>query len=481
MQLKKELKEALISSLLGKYALYVFQILSLMILARVFNPEVFGLIAVTQVFIMFFQMLATSGLGPAIVYKESISKDMLNGVFTFTLILGSALAIVFFFISDFLYQWLDLSSGLTVFYLMAPTVFFSSLCIVPLACLQKDAQFKTIARAEIFAEFLALVACLLLLQVLDAENALASKFVCVAILRFVFYYLFSRKTTLGTPNFGSQVRLAAPLFAFAKYQLGFNILNFFSRNLDNLLVAKYFGVASLGVYEKTYQVMKYPLQLFTFAITPALQPIFTRYKDDKSIVCHEYAYITEKLGLLGAFSAFILFWAAEPVVYILFGEKWHESAQFLRILSLSIPIQMVLSSTGGVFQAFGETKALFKCGLFGTSANVSAIILGIMSDNLSLLCFYLIISFSLNFVQCFFTMFYTVFTFKELGKMKRSFIFVAVPFINFLFIDINFQVVLDLKDAFIRVSVIAFLSAIALVVTYIVVYPSSGIKNLLKR
>lgn len=481
MQLKKELKQALISSLLGKYALYVFQILSLMILARVFDPEVFGLIAVTQVFIMFFQMLATSGLGPAIVYKESISKNMLNGVFTFTLILGFALAVIFFSISSVLYQWLDLSSGLTAFYLMAPTVFFSSLCIVPLACLQKDAKFSTIAKAEILAEFLALVACLSMLQAFKPENALASKFVCVALLRFGFYYLFSRSTTLGTPNLGSQVRLAAPLFAFAKYQLGFNILNFFSRNLDNLLVAKYFGVASLGVYEKTYQVMKYPLQLFTFAITPALQPIFTKYKNDKVMVCHEYASIAEKLGLLGAFSAFILFWAAEPVVYILFGEKWHESAQFLRILSLSIPIQMVLSSTGGVFQAFGETKAMFRCGVFSSVTNVSAILLGIVSNNLSLLCFYLVFSFSVNFIQCFYTIFSTVFTFKELSKMKRSFIFVAVPFINLLFTDINFQVVLDLKDAFIRLSAIAFLSALALVVTYGVVYPSSGIKNLLKR
>ncbi|TOD51621.1 hypothetical protein CGJ61_24420, partial [Vibrio parahaemolyticus] len=69
-------------------------------------------------------------------------------------------------------------------------------------------------------------------------------------MKFVFLWLLSNKTTLGRCKFGSEIRHFLKIAKFAGYQFAFNLINYFSRNLDTILIAKYFGVVSLGVYDK---------------------------------------------------------------------------------------------------------------------------------------------------------------------------------------------------------------------------------------
>ncbi|RFP40634.1 hypothetical protein DDJ69_31290, partial [Klebsiella oxytoca] len=41
------------------------------------------------------------------------------------------------------------------------------------------------------------------------------------------------------------------IYRFSRNQLSFNIVNFFSRNLDSLLIGRYFSASSLAFYDFT--------------------------------------------------------------------------------------------------------------------------------------------------------------------------------------------------------------------------------------
>jgi PST family polysaccharide transporter len=430
---KKQLKSAIISSLLGKYALYVFQLVSVAILARLFTPEDFGIVAAAQVFAMFFQMLATSGLAPAIIYQEKISEQMRDGVFSFSCILGILLAILFFISASSLHSWFGFGGGLVVFYTLAPCVLFASISMMPLASLQKDAKFIVIARAEIIAELGSFAACIIASYYWSGIAALALKFLLVPVLRFISYYILSVSTSIGRASLGRELNQILTLYQFAKYQVAFNILNFFARNLDNILIAKYFGPSTLGVYEKTYQVMRYPLQLFTFAITPALQPVLTKFKNDPSIVFKAYTDVAYKLALVGLFSATVIYWCAADIIFILFGDQWFDAVPYLQILALSIPVQMVLSSTGGVFQAFGATKSMFLCGVFGSGALMSSVIFGVLSKDLHILCMALVVAYCANFIVCFYVLHKTIFIAQNVRRVLGVAMIISLVFLNVFF------------------------------------------------
>ncbi len=463
----RDLKKAITQSLMGKYIVYVIQLLSISILARLFTPEEFGFIASVQVFILFFQMLSTSGLAPAVIYQNYLSPTDRNGIFSFTVILGSILVVVFLSCAPLIHMWFGYNEDLYVFYLLALAVLFSAMSMLPLAALQKDAKFLIISRCELFSELISLLICFLIFPYFESMLALSIKFLMVPVFRFVFYFIYSSKSTIGRPKFGKSISSVLPLLPFARYQLGFNIVNFFSRNLDTILVAKYFGVASLGFYEKTYQLMRYPLQLFTFSITPALQPILTKYRDNPLYVCDQYYRLAYKLAFIGLFTFLVFLWGSEDIIFLLFGDQWLPASEYLRILSLTIPLQMVLSSTGGVFQAFGATKDMLICGVFSAFTNVIAISLGIYHNDLSYLCIYLCISFSMNFIQCFYILHSRVFSFER-GVSLVLISLVMLPFIIFYIGEYGYSggYVGGYYSSFLNLVYFSFLSALFVSILY---------------
>ena len=420
--LSNKLNKAILKSLAGKYSLYIFQIVSLAILSRLYTPQMFGVLAAVTVLILFFQLIATSGLGPAIIFTKDITQGQRDGIFSATLIIGIVGAILFFFLTPFIMDWLEIKNLKQINLVLALNILFSALSMLPLASLQKDTQFILIARAEILAELLSLGVAVAMYFSGYGVLGLLSKLMVVPIIRFGFYHLASTKSMLGKARFGNDVKAIYRLFAIAKYQLAFNVMNFFSRNLDTILIAKYFGAVAVGFYEKSYQVMRYPLQLFTFAITPALQPILTEHKDKPLVVMSEFYRIAIKLASLGLFASMVLFWAASDIVLILFGPQWENTVSILKVLSVTIPLQMVLSSTGGIFQAFGATKHMFFCGLFSSITNVCAIIFGVMTGDLLNLCTFLAISFAINYIQCFYVL--------------HRYLFKSYPIIQFLLLSL---------------------------------------------
>jgi PST family polysaccharide transporter len=61
--------------------------------------------------------------------------------------------------------------------------------------------------------------------------------------------------TSGSENSGVR-----PLLAFGRDLTGYNVLNYFTRNLDNLLIGKLWGAQQLGIYAKAYQLLLMPLE-----------------------------------------------------------------------------------------------------------------------------------------------------------------------------------------------------------------------------
>ncbi|GLQ30284.1 oligosaccharide flippase family protein [Litoribrevibacter albus] len=461
MSASHELNSAIIRSITGKYALYVIQLLSLIILSRVFTPEEFGVLAAFQVIALFFQVVATSGIAPAVVFHENLTKEKRDGIFSASILIGISLVIVFLVSYEALFIWLGITESLILAVFLLINIFFACISMLPMAALQKDAMFIKISTAEVVAELVLLLLCFFLYFYCKfGFEALAVKILLTPLFRFICYYYFSKDTQLGRPGIGVKITAFSELFQFAKFQVLFNFLNFFSRNLDTLLVTKYFGTAVVGFYDKSYQLMRYPLQLFTFAITPALQPVLTKYKNEPGVVQEEFYHIAFKLAIVGIFASNVLYWGASDILLIMFGDQWFGATDILRVLAVSIPLQMVLSSTGGIYQAFGDTKSLFFCGVFSSFINVSAIIFGVMLDDVLWLCYLLISAFILNFIQCFWQMRKSVFTDFQLVKFLFLLVLCLIPYTNLLFFTISSVFSESVIESLFDVSLISLVSLV---------------------
>jgi O-antigen/teichoic acid export membrane protein len=433
----KKLIDALAKSMGGRYLVYGVQLLSMMVLARLFTPETFGTFAVLQVFVIFFVLFSEMGLGPALINEKVISPSMRDGVFSVTLMLGLLLGFMFWLTAPLISWFYNNSIYELIALPVAVGVIFNTLSIVPLASLQKDKKFISIARSELFSELASIALVLSLIGIVEPIWSLSAKPLMVAVIRFILLWLASDRTSVKRAKLGRDISKVKALLGFSLYQFGFNVVNYFSRNLDNILVGKYFGSISLGVYDKAYQLMRYPLMLLTFAMNPAIQPVLTEIKHDKYEFERLHNKFVKYMSLLGLVAGVCVFLLAEAIVSVLLGNQWGEVVPLLEILAVTIPIQIVLSSSGGFFQAAGRADLLFRCGVFSSITNVTAIIIGIRVGGLETLCWAILISFSINFFQCYWVLGSRLLPSGALGIFKEIYPAICLVFMFYLYVVFN--------------------------------------------
>lgn len=406
----KNIYRSVAKSVLSRYLVYGANLMSMMLLARLFTPEIFGAVASVAVFYLFFQLIAEGGLGPAIINLDKLSNIDRDGLFGLTVFVGLLTAWIFYLLAPVFGMFYHSPRTEEVVPYIAMGLFFYTVSIVPTALLLRDQAFFSIANAGLVAEVLSTTATVTLVYWLDPLHALAAKAAFSAAGSFGIVYCLSKNTEFGRPAFGVKFSAIKPLLAFSGYQFGFNIVNYFSRNLDNILIGKYLGATSLGVYDKAYQLMRYPLMLLTFAMTPAIQPVIRKHAvGDREKIEAIHRDFTYKLSIAGGITGLTVNVMSTQIVDIVLGDQWSDVVPIIQILSIAIPVQVILSTSGSFFQAMNRADLLFRSGLLGAGVMVSAIIFGIYYRDIMLLAWLLVAAFHINFFQAYFILYGKVF------------------------------------------------------------------------
>ncbi|MCA2415561.1 oligosaccharide flippase family protein [Vibrio chemaguriensis] len=410
--IKNNLYRVVLKSILGKYSVYFIQIITMIIYARWFPPSAFGVYASIQVFLLFFLMLSEVGIGPAIINKKDLLAEDRDGLFTITWLLGPFVGVIFIIFS----LYLNLFYGETYYHLygmaIAVVILFSSATILPVAFHQREGKFISLGVYQSISEIFSFFTVYIFFTLGETVWGLIFRSVSSSIIFYFICYYKCKDTEFGRPRFGWKPDAVKPIVSFSLYQFGFNFINYFSRNLDTILVGKFFSMSVLGVYNKSYELMRYPVQLLGNAITPAIQPYYSEIRDNKDKMVNQYFDFFEKLLFVSAFVSLFTFEYANEIVIVLLGEQWKDVTPYLQILAISLPCQIVGVCTSGVYQATDNTKLLFNMGLVTSIIKVVAIIIGVITSNLNTLCILLVISIILGSVINHLVLFYYVFQYK---------------------------------------------------------------------
>ena len=83
--MKNEFKTGIFFTAIAQYSTVIVQLLINMILSRLLTPKEIGMVTIVQVIIFFFQLLAGSALGPAIVQNKQLDNNDYGILFNFSI------------------------------------------------------------------------------------------------------------------------------------------------------------------------------------------------------------------------------------------------------------------------------------------------------------------------------------------------------------------------------------------------------------
>ena len=108
------------------------------------------------------------------------------------------------------------------------------------------------------------------------------------------------------------------IFKFSANLTAFNILNYFARNIDQLLIGKFLGAQALGYYSLAYKIMLYPLQNISQVIGKVMYPAFSKIHEDLEKVRLNYLKMVKVIALIVFPLMAWLFVMAPEVVMVFF-------------------------------------------------------------------------------------------------------------------------------------------------------------------
>lgn len=394
MNIKKEIATGVFWSAISKYSGIFVSLIISAILARLLKPEDFGVIAIATVSINFLSIFSDIGIGTAIIQNSTLNDEDYDELFTLTLYIGIILLIISFFFSFYIAEFYKNSELSLICKILGVNILFASLNTIPNALMIRNKRFKVIAKRTLFFQLLS--GCVGIILAFNGFGALSlvlqSSFSCICIFLFNFYN-YKRNISLKL-RFNSIKRI----FGFSLYQFLFSFFNYFSRNLDKLIIGKSLNMSDLGYYEKSYRLMMLPLENITFVINPVLLPTLSTLQDNKNELTKKNEKIISLISNLSFPLGLFLHFSAYEIINIYYGQNWNNSVPVFMILSLSIPLQMILSTIGSFYQAAGNTKIMFWGGLSNSFFTLSGFVISsLYFKTIEAIAWSWVITLSINF------------------------------------------------------------------------------------
>lgn len=391
------IKKAAFISAASKYSSIVLNLAFSAVLARLLTPEDYGIVAVTAVFTTFFTLFADMGIGAGVIQNKELTQDDINSIYTFTVRISVILALAFMAFSFPMSWFYKDRVYVPVGMLLALSLFFSAMNMVPNALLLKEKRFLAVGIRTIVVCVLSGVVGIIFALLGFKYYALVVQNIFNALFIYIWNYVSTR------PKFVRKICKESinKIKSYSSFLFGFNIINYFARNSDNLLISKFMGTAALGYYDKAYKLMLYPVSNLTHVITPVLHPILSEHQNDKKYIYDKYLEIVKLLSLAGAFITPFCFFASEEIIRIIFGDRWINAIPCFKWMALSIWSQMILSSTGTIFQSLGDTRRLFITGSMNAIMTVMFIVAGLIEGSIVAVSRNIAISYNVQFVATF--------------------------------------------------------------------------------
>jgi lipopolysaccharide exporter len=363
------------------------------VLARLLSPAEFGLFAMLAVFTGFAKQFGSLGFGASLVQKQDVRAEHLDTVFWVNIATGLVLAAILAACAPLIAAFYGepILIGITVVFGLNFVI--SSLNVVQSAILQKKLDFRRLFWLDFFATVAGgSVAITLALKGFGVWTLVFDMLIATTVRVLVMWI-----TSGWRPRLRFDTSALRELFGFSGNLMASNAVTYWSRNFDTLLVGKYFGDVSAGIYNRAYQLMMLPMTQVTAVITRVMFPALAAIQNDVPRVRTVYLRATRIISLVTFPLMMLLMVLAEPTILFLYGEKWRASVPLFQILCVAAIAQSVGTTVSWIYSSQGRTDIQFKWILIATPLRITSFIVGIQWGVMGMTIAYVLTGYLITF------------------------------------------------------------------------------------
>ena len=344
------------------------------ILARRLNQSDFGMIAMITIFQLIGNDLQNSGFKVALANLRQPTDRDYNSVFWFNILMGGSLYVLLFFLAPFIANFYHIPSLTPLARYAFLSIVFASFGTAQSAWLFKNLHAKQQAKAGMMAVLISSSVAVVMAYMGFAYWALATQTNLYILLCTLLYWHYSpwrptvaaaqrskfktqssKAATQRSRIFNFQfsifnfevLRPALRMFRFSVKLLISQVLTDINNNVLNILLGRFYGRHDTGNYNQAFQWSTKGSNIIQSMVQQVAQPVLVSIDNEHERQLH----VLRKMMRFAAFLSFPLLFGLSLVshefIVTLLGEKWAQSAHYLRLLAIAsafLPLSTLLAN-----------------------------------------------------------------------------------------------------------------------------------------
>jgi PST family polysaccharide transporter len=204
--------------------------------------------------------------------------------------------------------------------------------------------------------------------------------------------------------------------------LGSQLINYFTRNGDNLIVGRYLGSFQLGIYSRGYQFVLVPVKNMTGVISKVMFSSLSVIGDNLELVQKTYLKMIRLVSTITIPIILGVFFLADSFVYIILGENWKEVIIVIKTMTFVGAIQSVGVLVGVIFNSQNKNKLMFNLNIISALFFFGMVIFGVRFGITGLLNSVLFSSLVIHIPQAYFAL-------RTIGLSLKEYFWALFPII----------------------------------------------------
>lgn len=289
------------------------------------SPAELGLYAILSVVLGFSQLFSEGGLANAIISRERLASTLLGQLFNLNLLLGLAIMLIAMALSPAVATFYEMTELTLLIPLILLGIPFSAINRFYQATLQQHLMMRLIGSGIVIAKAIGLIATILLcmwgfgIYALVGASLITTLALCAIFATKASEYISYQRALAW-----SQVK---PFASFSAIQLGDQLLNFFSKNFDILLITKLLGTETAGLYHVSKSLLMRAGEVIVQSLSRYFHPLLANHRiQQPENFDNTYLKFFRSVTFVNALAYTLLAINHEWIIELIFGPAFQQIA-----------------------------------------------------------------------------------------------------------------------------------------------------------
>ncbi|MGP1718136.1 MAG: lipopolysaccharide biosynthesis protein [Methylophilus sp.] len=352
------------------------QLINLVVLARLLMPEDFGLVAMVVAIYGVCDIISDFGLATASIQVAKISKSQISNLFWINVLIGLVFATLSFNFSEELATFYGRSELVLIAQVMSLNFILNGISAQYKAQLNRELKFKQLVFTDVIAFSVGIATGIYCAYQNYSYWSIVAQLLSQASVQVLLYIAFGRWLP-GLPTKDTEM---SQFFKFGAGLVGTQLLAYFSNNLPSMLIGRYFGAISLGIFDRANKLLMVPINQFNGSFTTVAVPVLSRLNAEDISKYNRYLLFGQNIifhictaGLAAASCQ------TELLFSLVLGDQWIKMVPVFIGLTFAGVFTVLCHTVFVVYVTKGMTSSLLKLVTIGRPGVILITSLGLFS------------------------------------------------------------------------------------------------------